>query len=240
MMNLGTFKIGATTLYILLALCATVLAIYMITRKRENFSFGDIFKKVKNVAVNVGNTVKNTGEGVFNKVKDTVAPGYVPQWTYRQWNGKTWSCPAGSYDYGQNDEHQCLVGDGTTGFAPQSWRWDGKQWGWSCPANFTQTGDSDWNKKCLAGATGRQYIDGSWKCNNTQTDTGANWGTTDWYNAQRQCALGSGYNTVFTTRMYINNSWQCPPSTRDTGFNWGDKMADGSDAGAFQCQYIGG
>jgi hypothetical protein len=242
MISLKNFKPGTRNFYVLLAIVATVVFIvFMLARqKKENFSFGSIFGKVKDVAVGVGQTYKQAGQQLYDQVKQNMPQAYSPQWTYRQWNGKTWSCPAGTYDYGGQDEKQCLVGSGPTGYAPQRWRWDGTTWGWSCPNNSTLTPEGQWEKKCIFGATGRQLIDGTWKCNNTQTDTGFNWDNTDWFNGGRQCSLGDGWNTVFTTRVFKDGKWTCPANTTDTGYNWGSKSSSGEDRGFAQCQYIGG
>ena len=58
---------------VLLAALAVVLLIIVsltIFEKKENFSFGAIFKKIKNVASNVFNKVKDVGGSVIHKVKD--------------------------------------------------------------------------------------------------------------------------------------------------------------------------
>jgi len=188
-------------------------------KKKEGFSIGSIFGKVKNV---VG--------GAVGKVSSVVSPpGYQPQYTTRINYGNFWACPEGSTDLGDQDK-QCLVSQ----YGPQMWRnTPGSGWSWSCPNGTAPNNSSDWNQKCVQAYSLRQNIDGQWRCLDTETDTGATWTNSDWYGAQKQCDRGN--NRVFTTRMYINNAWVCPPGTWDTGFTW----SDGANGGK-QCQYYGG
>ena len=209
---------------ILIASILVVLVIIFITRrKKEKFSFGSIFDKIKDVAVTVGKTTAGVATGVINKV---TGGGYKPTWAYRTWNGRTWECPPGSIDYGREDDKQCL----TSANGPEVWRPDASgNWGWSCPNGTTPNNSNDGNQKCIAGYSGKVLVDGQWRCTDTETDTGRNWDNSDWFTAQQQCKRG---DTVYTYRMNVGGEWKCPPGTTDTGYSWSD-----GDNGGKQCQY---
>lgn len=233
-------KVNPTTLILIGSIVVVVVLIVLTSwsqKKKEHFSFGDIFKKIGQVGKNVGVLVKDTAVNVYDRVKP-FNPSFVP----RYWDGIAWTCPQGSIDYGDgyNNNNSCLTSD----LGPQVWRDNGGgKWGWGCPRGTTPNNDGDWNKKCVRGYISRLPMNGQWKCPDWAEDTGANWGNTDWYNAQKQCKLN---NTIFTMPYYekSQNKWMCPAGYANTGFKWGDKFVnpDGSisEGGYAQCKLIGG
>ena len=223
-----------------IALFAVVVLVIItsMSRSRENFSLGDVFGKIKDIGKKVGNVAKDT----FNKAKSVVAKDtYKAQFVNREAYSFGWACPPGSVDYGREDR-QCLISE----FGPMLWRPPVSgtgDWAWSCPRGTTPNNTEDWEKKCVKGFSGAKYINNSWKCFDTETNTGKNWENSDWYEGHRQCKA-DGVATVFTTRENIGGSWKCPDETKDTGKDWKqtEKMADGRvvDVGSYQCQRIGG
>ena len=242
--------------YLLLAAAAlafvSVMAC-MARNKKETFSLGDFFKKVKNFGQNVGEKVVNTGKNVGEKIVDSgknvvgkigdIIPGggskvevrgkifdanFVPVYKYRERasNG-TWTCPRGTVDMGTNDDKQCLASE----IGPRIFRnlGDGN-WGWKCAEGTAPNpGANLWNQQCVRGWSQRRYINGKWRCYSTDTDTNADWSNTEWWGAHRQCLKGE-YPSV-TTRMWDGKGWSCPPGTDDTGLDW----KDGKD-GFKQCK----
>ena len=244
-----------TSMLLLAALAVVLLVIASLTifKNKENFSFGDIFKKIKNVASNVFNKVKDVGGKVVGKVKDVegrvigkigdIIPGggskvevkgklfdkdFVPVYYYRERasNG-TWTCPKGTIDMGSNDDKQCLASE----IGPRIWRDTGNgEWGWKCAEGMTPNPVMDlWNQQCVRGWSQRRWINGGWKCYSTDEDTGMSWENAEWWAAWRQCKKGD-YPSV-TTRMWDGKGWSCPPGTTDTGLDW----SDGKD-GFKQCK----
>ncbi|ABT14747.1 hypothetical protein NY2A_B348L [Paramecium bursaria Chlorella virus NY2A] len=197
-----------------------IFIIFMLTRKKkEGFSIGNIFGKVKSAVT-----------GTVGKVVNVVKPqGYKPEFVNRTWDGRVWRCPDGTTDYGAEDK-QCLVSP----YGPMMWRnKGGNEWNWGCPNGTAPNNSDDWNQKCVQGYSMRQNIDEQWRCTDTEIDTGKDWSNSDWFSAQMQCDRGN--NRVFTRRMYINGAWKCPPGTVDTGRTWND-----GEKGGDQCKYIGG
>ena len=253
-------KLSKTSMILLAALAAVLLIIVSTTffRKQENFSFGDVFKKVADVGKDVGNKIVDVGGGVVDKVKDTggsvigkigdVIPGgggggskvevrgkifdknFVPIYYYREKakNG-TWTCPKGTVDMGTNDDKQCLASE----LGPRIYRdlADGTgNWGWKCPEGTVPNPGTDlWNQHCVRGWNQRKYINGGWRCYSTDEDTGVSWENAEWWAAWRQCKKGD-YPSV-TTRSWDGKGWSCPPGTTDTGLDW----SDGAD-GFKQCK----
>ena len=64
--------LSKTNLMLLAALAVVLLIIAFMTifKKQENFSFGNIFNKIKDVGGNVVDKVKDVGGNVVDKVKD--------------------------------------------------------------------------------------------------------------------------------------------------------------------------
>lgn len=240
------------TTILLAALVVVLLIIVSLTifKKQENFSFGNLFKKIKHVGSNVFNKVKNVGENVVDKVKDVgggvvnkiVSGGgstvevrgklfdkdFVPVYYYRERasNG-TWTCPRGTVDMGTNDDKQCLASE----LGPRIYRdlGDGN-WGWKCAEGTVPNPGTDlWNQQCVRGWSQRRWINGGWRCYSTDEDTNADWSNTEWWGAHRQCKKGD-YASV-TQRMWDGNGWSCPAGTDDTGLDW----KDGAD-GFKQCR----
>jgi hypothetical protein len=113
--------------------------------------------------------------------------------------------------------------------------------GGKCPTNSTPNNDSDPNKACIAGFSGRSLVNGKWQCLEWQESTGRDWSNSDWFTAQQQCKVN---NTIFTQRIYDESkkAWVCPANTMDTGFKWGSKYTtqDGrqEEGGYYACQYV--
>lgn len=236
------FKPGTPSFFLMIALVIVVILIIVTSiprRRKENFSFGNIFKKIADVGKTVGNTVKNTATNVVDKIGGGGGPTYQPIFSGGTWNGRTWACAGSSLETGLGGDRTCLVSD----FGPQVWKADDNgNWGWNCPRGSTPNNSGDWNQKCQKGFMGRIQMNGVWQCPSGTQDTGKDWSTTsDWYEAQKQCQIFGNY-----TQRYFDTSkqqWVCPNGYRDTGFNWGDRgifSTDGtvSDAGANQCQLI--
>jgi len=226
---LSAVRPGTTAFYLACAIFAVILVtilVNMTKKKQENFSFGSIFSKIADVGKNVGKTVAGTAVNIYNTVKP-----YNPKFVPRYWNGRTWSCPNGTIDYGDNynNGNGCLVDK----YGPTV---NGK-----CPTNTVPVDSGDQNKKCLAGYSTRTYVgDGKYRCLDWQEDTGRDWSNSDWFTAHQQCKVN---NTVFTPPALTTAGWVCPPeTTKKTGFVWGDKFVnqDGSigDGGYAQCQYV--
>ena len=212
--------LAAAVTLILLAVVALV-----VSRTREGFSIGNIFKKAVGGIKKGFDTVKNGAVGVVNNVtgKD---PAYTPTFVGRQWDGVDWACPAGTVDTGREDFHACLASP----WMYPLWRWDGKKWGWSCPAGTVETGEGQWEKKCLGGWIGRVNMNNAWKCPVGTADAGANWNNSSYHEALKQCKL----NGAYTTRDWNGKAWACPPGTKDTGRNWG------MTGGEKQCKFVAG
>ena len=228
---LTAMKPGTTAFYLACAIVAVVIVtilVNMTKKKKEKFSFKNVFKKIADVGKNVGNKVADVGKGVVGKI--TGGGSYTPTFVPRYWNGRTWACPNGSIDYGEqyNNGFGCLASQ----YGPVT---NGK-----CPVNSTPNNDSDPNKACIAGFTGKTLVNGNWQCLDWQEDTGRNWENSDWFTAQQQCKLN---NTIFTQRIYDQSqrAWVCPANTKDTGFMWGSTYTyqDGTTAegGYHPCQY---
>ena len=198
-----------------LALVIFLIVLTMLLKKpkKENFSFGEVFKKVKDVGKKVGNVAKDG----FNAAKNVVAPNsFQPTYTNRIFYKNLWACPPGTADMG-DEARQCL----TSAYGPMIWRAtsDGT-WGWACPNGTSLVNTGDWNQKCARGFSQRKLIGGTWKCYDTEVDTGRTWENSDYYAAQQQCATGD--DASFTTRIYDGKNWVCPSGSTDTGFTWND------------------
>ena len=251
--------LSKTSILLLAALVVVLLIIISLTifKKQENFSFGDIFNKVKDVGGNVINKVKDVGGDVVDKVKDVgggivgkigdVFTGggdgskvevkgmlfdadFVPIYYYREKasNG-AWTCPKGTVDMGTNDDKQCLASE----LGPRINRdlGDGTgNWGWKCAEGTVPNPGTDLpNQQCVRGYSQRRYIDGQWRCYAGDEDTGVSWENAEWWASWRQCRKGE-YPSI-TQRMWNGTGWSCPPGTDDTGLDW----KDGND-GFKQCK----
>lgn len=151
----------------------------------------------------------------------------APAVTYsgRAWDGSDWSCPPGTVETGGEDSKACM----NSQFHPPVWKWDGKVWGYNCPAGTVPTFDSVWEKKCEVGWMGRMYIGDKWQCPEGTTDSGNNWGSPG-NGGYKQCKR----NRAYTQRIPKDGKWVCPEGTTDTGRSWGSK-ANGGD----QCKWAG-
>lgn len=183
----------------------SVVSITFHGRKKENFSIGNIFNKVKNVALGV----KDKVVGIVNK-QDSYQPIY--QGRTLTSNGSMWFCSQGVDSGATDDSKACLVSP----LGPQVWREDGGNWGWYCPRGSTPNDSSDWNQKCVQGYSTKQLIDGNWRCLDSEMTTGKDWSNSDWYTAQQQC---SGVR-AYTQRHKIGGKWTCPDGYIDTGLGW--------------------
>ena len=237
------------TMMLLAALFLLLIVSLIIFRRQENFSFGDILDKIKDV----GGKVVDVGKGIGDKVVDItqqftdkigdMLPGggggskvevkgkifdkdFKPIYVYREKapNG-VWTCPKGTVDYGTNDDKQCLASE----IGPRIFRdlADGTgNWGMKCPEGAVPNPGTDLpDQQCVRGWTQRRWIDGAWRCYSTDIDTGISWENSEWWASWRQCKKGE-YPSV-TTRMWDGKGWSCPPGSTDTGLDWKDGPADG-------------
>lgn len=159
-------------------------------------------------------------------------PPYVPTFSGRQFDKMDWSCPWWTVESGSTDDSKACYKQPYVGLA---WKWDGTKWGWACPNGTVPNNDSQWEKKCVVGYTGRVYTDNGWVCPGGTTDTGKNWGNSDWYGAQQQCQRSGPY----TTRIPVNKKWVCPPGSKDTGISWGNKDPNDPEREWKQCKWTG-
>ena len=169
--------LSRTSILLLAALAVVLLIIVSMTffKKQENFSFGSIFSKIKDIGGNVVDKVKDVGGNVVDKVKDVgggfvgkigdIIPGggskvevqgkifdkdFVPIYVYReQAKNGTWTCPKGTVDMGTNDDKQCLSSE----IGPRIYRdlADGTgNWGWKCAeGTVPNPGANEWNQQCV-------------------------------------------------------------------------------------------
>lgn len=211
-----------------LAVVAIVVVLVLVQRARsaktETFDLGKIFEKVKTGVTGVKNLAVSSWNSVVNKQQQQ--PAYQPTYVGRTWDGNDWSCPWWTVDTGMEDAKGCI----SSQYHNPLWRWNGKEWGWSCPNGTVETDESQWEKKCEVGWMGRQLIDGKWQCPQGTTDSGNTWESSSWRDAQKQCRRGGPY----TTRILKDDKWQCPEGSEDTGRTWGQ-------AGEWnQCKWKGG
>ena len=205
-----------TIMKIVLGVLLIVVIVCLLPKKKkqENFSFGDIFKKIGSVGKSVGKTVAGVAVGMGQTVGIVKPPGYVPQYTSRiDFPGVGFFCPDGTVDIG---EGKCLVSD----YTPFIWKKnkDGS-WRWRCPQGTAFQFSDDWNQKCVKGYTQRiPTKTQGWICG-AGGDTGATPQNSDMYNDQKQCRLGWAPN--FTHRIEIDGKVQCPAGWYDTGVQWG-------------------
>lgn len=210
-----------TIVKIALAVFLVAVILFLLTRKKkqENFSLGNIFKKIGNFGKNVGKTVAGVAVGMGQTVGIVKPPGYVPQYTSRiNIPGVGFFCPDGTVDVG---EGKCLVSD----YTPFIWKKnkDGS-WRWRCPQGTAFQFSDDWNQKCVKGYTQRiPTKTQGWICGAGE-DTGVNPSNSDMYNEQKQCRLGFAPN--FTHRIMIDGKEQCPAGFYDTGVKWGSGPND--------------
>lgn len=173
--------------------------------------------------------------GLFDKNAVANASSTAPakyQVTYRgrEWDGKDWSCPAGTIETGNSDDSKACI---TSQFHPPTWRNNGKEWSHSCPNLTVETGEQEWEKKCEVGWVHRQQIDGKWQCPPETEDSGKTWDNSPWKDAQKQCKVKGPYTrrTLGTDKK----TWVCPEGTKDTGLTWTSPQNGGN-----QCKWIGG
>ena len=157
--------------------------------------------------------------GLDKKAQQAISGGggkqkYQPTWVGRQYNGFMWVCPDNTIETGDPDNNKACM---NSQFHPPAWRYDGKQWGHSCPWGTTPTNESEWEKKCEVGHIGRQFFDGKWQCPPGTTDTGKTWDNAPWAEAHKQCKRSK----PFTQRVMRDGKWVCPDGSKDTGKTWG-------------------
>ena len=204
--------LSKTALMLLAALVVVLLIIASLTifKKQENFSFGDIFKKVKDVGGNVVNKVKDVGGNVVDKVKD-VGGNVVDK--VKDVGGSVVGkigdiIPGG----GSKVEVKGKIFD--KDFAPiYYYRERASNGTWTCPKGTVDYGTND-DKQCLASELGpriwRDTGNGEWgwKCpEGTVPNPGAN----EW---NQQCVRG------WSQRRWINGAWRCYSTDEDTGMSW--------------------
>jgi hypothetical protein len=205
-------KFGRTTYILLAALALVVFIIFMITNKKENFSFGNIFKKVKDFGKNVGEKVVDVGKNVGEKVVDVgknVGEKVVD-------TGKSVVGKIGDLLPGGGSKVEVKGKIFNDDFVPvYQYRERASNGVWTCPKGTVDMGTND-DKQCLISEIGpriyRDLADGTgnwgWKC---AEGTVPNPGTDKW---NQQCVRG------WTQRKYINGAWRCYPTDEDTGISW--------------------
>ena len=229
----NTVVIGVAVIVAVIVAVAVVVMVMKRRTKREGFSFSSIGNAFKNFGKGVASSSVNLYHDVSGTGPSPSPPPYVPTYSGRQYDGNDWSCPSGTVDTGLEDARGCApIGQ----YMPPLWRWDGTQWGWSCP-NWTVPTDSNvvgsqWEKKCLVGFSGRMVIDGTWTCPQGTTDTGHNWND-PYYVALQQCQRSGGAYTVRVSDG--KGGWMCPAGSKDTGLGWSSPSNQWN-----QCKWIGG
>lgn len=188
-----------------------IIAVSSLLSRKENFSFGNIFKKVKDVGKNVVNKVKDVGENVVDKVKDVggnvvdkvkdvggsvvgkIGDVFVPDGSSKvEVKGKLFD-----KDFAPIYYYRERASNGT----------------WTCPKGTIDMGSND-DKQCLASEIGpriwRDTGNGNWgwKC---AEGTVPNPGTDLW---NQQCVRG------WSQRRWINGGWRCYSTDEDTGADW--------------------
>jgi len=206
--------LSKTTMMLLVALVVVLLIIVSMTifRKQENFSFGNVFNKIKDVGGNVVNKVVDVGKdvggkvvgvggNVVDKVKD-VGGSVV---------GKIGDIIPGG---GSKVEVKGKIFD--KNFVPiYQYRERASNGVWTCPKGTVDMGTND-DKQCLSSEIGpriyRDLADGTgnwgWKC---PEGTVPNPGTDLW---NQQCVRG------WSQRRYINGQWRCYATDEDTNASW--------------------
>jgi len=193
-------------------LFVVLLVIFFTTvfRKQENFSFGNIFKKIKDVGKNVGEKIVDVGKNVGEKVVDVGKPivGTVVDFSKKVGN-KIGDLIPGS---GSKVEVKGKLFD--KDFTPiYYYRERASNGTWTCPKGTIDYGTND-DKQCLASELGpRIYRDtgnGQWgyKC---PEGTVPNPSTDLW---NQQCVRG------WSQRRWINEGWRCYNGDEDTGVSW--------------------
>jgi hypothetical protein len=208
-------RLDKSTIILIAVLLVVLVILFFVMRKRkEKFSFGNIFKKIGNFGKNVGKTVAGVAVGAAQSVGIAKPPGYVPEYTSRiNFDGVGFFCPDSTVDIG---EGKCLVGD----YTPFIWKKnkDGSL-RWRCPQGTAYEPGNEWNKNCRKGYTQRiPTKTKGWICG-AGGDTGVDPNNTDPINGQKQCQLGWAPN--FTHRIEIDGKVQCPAGWYDTGVQWG-------------------
>ena len=129
-----------------------------------------------------------------------------------QHDGKDWFCPDNSVYVGPPGiARNCAVVDT---LHPPVWRYDGANWGWSCPNNTTPNNSQEWDKKCAVGYMGRVLTDKGWVCPAGTADTGKNWeNAADWFDGHKQCKI----NKAYTSKVMHGGAMTCPGGSSYTG-----------------------
>jgi hypothetical protein len=201
-----------TAMMLLAALFLVLLVIFFMTvfKKQENFSFGNLFKKIKKVGGNVVNKVKDVGGNVVDKVKDV--GGNVVEKVKDVGGGIIGGI--GDTVGGSSGKVEVRGKIFDSNFVPvYSYRQQAKNGMWICPNGTVDMGTND-DKQCLSSEIGprifRDLGDGNWgyKC---PEGTVPNPGT-DLPN--QQCVRG------FSQRRWINGAWKCYATDEDTGVSW--------------------
>lgn len=211
-----------------LAALVTALVVYRLApMRRERFSFGGLWDKVKDKAGDVADLAKKKGslsgeqpapQPASQPAPQPVAqptpapqPAYTPTFVARVRDGADWACPANTVDNGAADNAKACI---SSQFHPPVWRWNGKEWGWGCQNGTTPTSQEIWEKKCEVGYTTRVMSGGTWQCPTGTTDTKKNWDNADWFEAHKQCKRSSPYTGKITDEK---GAAVCPGGSKDTG-----------------------
>lgn len=197
-------------LLLLLAVVLLIIVSLIIFEKRENFSFGNIFKKIKHIGGNVVNEVKHVGEHVVDRVKDV---GGDVVGTVKDVGGSVVG-KIGDLIPGRGSMVEVRGKLFNQDFVPvYSYRERTNNGTWICPKGTVDMGTTD-DKQCLASELGpriwRNVGDGNWgwKC---AEGTVPNPGTDLW---NQQCVRG------WSQRRWINGAWRCYSTDEDTRADW--------------------
>jgi len=202
--------LSKTSILLLAALFLVLVIIF--TQRRENFSFGNFFKKVKDVGKNVGEKIVDVGKNVGEKVVDVGKPivGTVVDFSKKVGNKIGDIIPGG----GSKVEVRGKIFD--KDFVPiYVYRERASNGTWICPKHAVDYGTND-DKQCLISEIGpriyRDLADGTgnwgWKCpEGTVPNPGAN----EW---NQSCVRG------WSQRKWINGAWKCYNGDEDTGVSW--------------------
>lgn len=236
----GMIVVGA------LAILAVVVFVAWRVRRQRKIEYG-VFDKIGNAIKTAAGAVVKTGltikEGAVAGYKSVTGqaqeqvqqqqPAYVATFSGREFDKYDWSCPWWTVESGNPDNSKACY---KRPYTSPAWRDRGDgNWGWSCPNGTTPTGESEWEKQCAVGYTGKVSTDEGWKCPPGTNDTGKTWENSSWHEAHKQCERTGPY----TTRISVNKKWVCPPGSKDTGLTWTSATQDDPDRGFKQCKWTG-
>ena len=204
--------LSKTAMMLMAALIIVLIVIFFtVFRKQENFSFGSVFNKIKDVGKNVGEKIVDVGKNVGEKVVDVGKDvgSTVKDFTLNV-TGKIGDMLPGSG--GSKVEVRGKIFD--KNFVPiYVYRERASNGAWTCPKNSVDYGTND-DKQCLVSELGpriwRDTGNGvwGWKC---PEGTVPNPSNNEW---NQQCVRG------WTQRRYINGKWTCYSTDEDTGISW--------------------